>query len=56
MSLDATIVQLARTRPFDEMPRDALQLVAFSAETRKLAAGEELFWDLLKTQILKNVQ
>jgi CRP-like cAMP-binding protein len=43
MSLDATIAQLARTRPFDEMPRDALQLVAFSAETLKLAAGDELF-------------
>jgi CRP-like cAMP-binding protein len=43
MSLDATIAQLSRTRPFDELPRDALQLVAFSAETLKLAAGDALF-------------
>jgi len=43
MSLDATIAQLARTRPFDALPRDALQLVAFSAEERKLAAGDVLF-------------
>jgi len=43
MSLDATIAQLSRTPPFNEMPRDALQLVAFSAETIKLAAGDALF-------------
>ena len=43
MSLDATIAQLSKTRPFDALPRDALQLVAFSAEERKLAAGDVLF-------------
>jgi CRP-like cAMP-binding protein len=43
MSLDRTIAQLSRTRPFDALPRAALQLVAFSAEERKLAAGEMLF-------------
>ncbi len=43
MSLDATIAQLSKTRPFDALPRDALQLVAFSAEERNLAVGDVLF-------------
>jgi len=43
MSLDTIIAQLQKTRPFDALPRDALQLIAFSTEERKLAAGEVLF-------------
>jgi CRP-like cAMP-binding protein len=43
MSLDVTIAQLQKTRPFNGLPRDALQLVAFSAEERKVGAGEVLF-------------
>jgi CRP-like cAMP-binding protein len=43
MSLDVLIAQLQKTPPFDALPRDALQLVAFSAEERKLASGEVLF-------------
>ena len=43
MSLDATIAHLSKTRPFDALPRDALQLVAFSADERKLTAGDILF-------------
>jgi CRP-like cAMP-binding protein len=43
MSLESTIAQLGRTRPFDSLPREALQLVAFSASEKKLKAGEILF-------------
>ena len=43
MSLVEDIARLSRTRPFDLLPREALQLVAFSAERRKIAAGESLF-------------
>jgi CRP-like cAMP-binding protein len=43
MALDQDINRLARTRPFDLFPRDALKLVAFSAERRVLAIGETLF-------------
>jgi CRP-like cAMP-binding protein len=43
MALDQDINRLARTRPFNLLPRDALKLVAFSAERRVLAVGETLF-------------
>jgi CRP-like cAMP-binding protein len=43
MALDQDINRLARTRPFSLLPRDALKLVAFSAERRVLAVGETLF-------------
>jgi CRP-like cAMP-binding protein len=43
MALDDDIGRLARTPPFDLLPRDALQLIAFAAERRRLAADERLF-------------
>jgi CRP-like cAMP-binding protein len=43
MKLDDDIARLSRTRPFSLLPRDALQLIAFSAERRKLAVDEKLF-------------
>jgi CRP-like cAMP-binding protein len=43
MTLDDDIGRLARTRPFNLLPRDALQLIAFSGEKRKLAPNESLF-------------
>jgi len=43
MTLDQDARLLSRTRPFDLLPRDAAQLVAFSCEKRKIAAGEALF-------------
>jgi CRP-like cAMP-binding protein len=43
MKLDDDIARLSRTRPFGLLPRDALQLIAFSAEKQKLTAGEALF-------------
>ncbi len=43
MSLDADVVRLSRTRPFSLMPREALQLVAFSSVRQRLRAGECLF-------------
>jgi CRP-like cAMP-binding protein len=43
MTLEHDIGLLARTRPFDLLPRDALKLIAFSAERKKIGAGEGLF-------------
>jgi CRP-like cAMP-binding protein len=43
MTLEQNIQRLSRTPPFDLLPRDALQLIAFAAEQRKLAADEQLF-------------
>jgi CRP-like cAMP-binding protein len=43
MTLEEDIGRLSRTRPFNLLPRDAVQLIAFSAEKRKLAANESLF-------------
>jgi CRP-like cAMP-binding protein len=43
MTLEDDIGRLSRTRPFNLLPRDAVQLIAFSAEKRKLAANESLF-------------
>ena len=43
MTLDGDVARLARTRPFDLLPREALQLIAFSGEKRRLKAGETLF-------------
>jgi CRP-like cAMP-binding protein len=43
MTLEENIHRLSRTPPFDLLPRDALQLIAFAAEKRKLAADERLF-------------
>ena len=43
MSLESDVRRLAATRPFSLLPRDAVQLIAFSCERRSLKAGEKLF-------------
>ncbi len=43
MTLDDDVTRLARTRPFSLLPREAVQLLAFSCEKRRLRAGEALF-------------
>ena len=43
MTLDDDVARLGRTRPFNLMPREAVQLVAFSSEKRRLPAGDTLF-------------
>lgn len=37
------MARLARTRPFSLLPREALQLLAFSSERKRLKAGNSLF-------------
>ncbi|MBV9287298.1 MAG: Crp/Fnr family transcriptional regulator [Hyphomicrobiales bacterium] len=43
MTLDSDAAHLARTRPFSLLPREAVQLIAFSCEKRLVEAGEALF-------------
>ncbi len=43
MTLDSDVARLARTRPFSLLPREAIQLVAFSCGKRRLKAGDFLF-------------
>jgi len=43
VTLDSDVARLARTRPFNLMPREAVQLVAFSSQKRRLSAGDSLF-------------
>src|SRR5580692_8002446 len=43
MALADDIERLSRTRPFNLLPREAIQLIAFSAEKRVLTADESLF-------------
>ena len=43
MSLEADVLRMARTRPFDLLPREAVQLIAFSCSKSKLKAGQTLF-------------
>ena len=43
MALADDIERLSRTRPFNLLPREAIQLIAFSAEKRVLTANESLF-------------
>ena len=43
MSLESDVRRMAATRPFSLLPREALQLLAFSCGKRKLSAGETLF-------------
>ena len=43
MTLDDDVARLARTRPFNLLPREAVQLIAFSCEKRRLKAGDTLF-------------
>lgn len=44
MTLDDDVARLGRTRPFSLLPREAVQLIAFSCEKRRLRAGEALFF------------
>jgi len=43
MSLESDVRRMAATRPFSLLPREALQLLAFSCERRNLKAEETLF-------------
>jgi CRP-like cAMP-binding protein len=43
VTLDDDVARLARTRPFNLLPREAVQLIAFSCEKRRLRAGDTLF-------------
>lgn len=43
LTLESDVRRLAGTRPFDALPREAVQLLAFSCEKRSLHAGEKLF-------------
>ena len=43
MSLDEDVARLTRTRPFSLLPREAVQLVAFSSEKQRFKAGDTLF-------------
>jgi CRP-like cAMP-binding protein len=43
MSLESNVQRMAGTRPFDLLPRETVQLIAFSCERRILKAGELLF-------------
>ena len=43
MTLDDDVARLARTRPFSLLPREAVQLVAFSSVKRRLKPGDILF-------------
>ena len=43
MSLDSDVRQMSITRPFSLLPREALQLLAFSCEKRQFKAGQTLF-------------
>jgi CRP-like cAMP-binding protein len=44
VTLDDDVLRLGRTRPFDLLPREAVQLIAFSCEKRRLRTGEALFF------------
>ena len=43
MSLESDVRLMAGTRPFDLLPREALQIIAFSCTKANLRAGETLF-------------
>src|SRR5208337_3607239 len=43
VTLEADVARLAQIRPFSLMPREAVQLIAFSCVRRRLRAGESLF-------------
>jgi CRP-like cAMP-binding protein len=43
VTLEDDVARLARTPPFNLMPREAVQLIAFSCEKLRLRAGETLF-------------
>jgi CRP-like cAMP-binding protein len=43
VSLESDVRLMAGTRPFDLLPREAVQIIAFSCSKTKLRAGETLF-------------
>lgn len=43
MTLESDVKRMSETRPFNLLPREALQLIAFSCEKRALRAGRPLF-------------
>ena len=43
MSLEEDVRRLAATRPFNLLPREAVQLLAFTCEKRAIKAGQTLF-------------
>jgi CRP-like cAMP-binding protein len=43
MGLEADVRRMARTHPFDLLPREALQLIAFSCTKTILKSGQTLF-------------
>jgi CRP-like cAMP-binding protein len=43
LSLDGDVRRLSGAGPLSALPREALQLLAFSSERRRLRAGESLF-------------
>jgi len=43
MGLEADVRRMARTHPFDLLPREALQLIAFSCTKTVLKSGQTLF-------------
>ena len=43
MTLDDDVTRLSRSRPFNLLPREAVQLLAFSCEKRRLKGGDKLF-------------
>ena len=43
MTLGGDVARLGRARPFNLLPREAVQLIAFSGEKLRLKAGEALF-------------
>ena len=42
-TLDSNVAQLARVPPFSLMPREAVQLIAFSSVKQRVRAGDVLF-------------
>jgi CRP-like cAMP-binding protein len=43
VTLEDDVARLARTRPFNLLPREAVQLIAFSCEKRRVGVGDMLF-------------
>jgi CRP-like cAMP-binding protein len=44
VTLDDDVARIVRTPPFTLLPREAVQLIAFSCEKRRLREGEALFF------------
>jgi CRP-like cAMP-binding protein len=43
VTLDSDVAKLSRTPPFNLLPREAVQLIAFASEKRRWKTGEALF-------------